>query len=180
MTTPNDDMLRRYVTTRGADAVRAAAAGDWETAGEVTVEISNLPGGLGMLLYGLCDTIIDLTRRSGRTPAAVAEIGNCRWCADEATEPRYCTCPYYCGLEGCAAQAGGEVTLAPVAATSEGDIPDYYTWCSLFLAARSRLDREKCEALLEEFPGEWEDAAPYVMTLLRSCAALINPAGEEL
>jgi len=33
----------------------------------------------------------------------MAERDYCRWCADEAFDPRACTCPYYCGLEGCRA-----------------------------------------------------------------------------
>lgn len=31
----------------------------------------------------------------------MAEAGHCPWCADEASDPRACTCPHDCGIDGC-------------------------------------------------------------------------------
>jgi len=32
------------------------------------------------------------------------EAGYCRWCADEAFDPRACTCPHNCGIDGCGSE----------------------------------------------------------------------------
>ena len=31
----------------------------------------------------------------------MAEADYCPWCADEAFDPRACTCPHDCGIDGC-------------------------------------------------------------------------------
>lgn len=35
----------------------------------------------------------------------MTEVDYCRWCADEAFDPRACTCPHDCGITGCARTA---------------------------------------------------------------------------
>lgn len=37
----------------------------------------------------------------------MAERDYCRWCADEAFDPRACDCTHDCGLSGCQAAENG-------------------------------------------------------------------------